>query len=157
MSFKDDVGFIHFSWWCSFTQLDHQAEGDRSAGFDFCCLRLPSRKMQLGDHSLLQFRTIHIIRCVARWLDDYQFRRMRTTIGDVECVGKCAIAGPHGYASIANLHPCLTRLPMTSSMATDKQKQPKLDVDKYLVTAISETPADIHHYFESFQNLYSRK
>ena len=46
---------------------------------------------------------------------------------------------------------------MTSSMAVDKQKQPKLDVDKYLSTAISATPADLHPYFESFQNLHSRK
>ncbi|KAF9791981.1 hypothetical protein BJ322DRAFT_1026512 [Thelephora terrestris] len=46
---------------------------------------------------------------------------------------------------------------MASSMAVDKSKQPKLDVDKYLSTAISATPADLHHYFESFQNLYSRK
>ena len=46
---------------------------------------------------------------------------------------------------------------MASSMAVDKPKQPKLDVDQYLSTAISATPADLHPYFESFQDLYSRK
>ena len=42
-------------------------------------------------------------------------------------------------------------------MAVDKPKQPKLDVDQYLSTAISATPADLHPYFEIFQDLYSRR
>ena len=42
-------------------------------------------------------------------------------------------------------------------MTVDKPKQPKLDVDQYLSTAISATPADLHPYFESFQDLYSRR
>lgn len=46
---------------------------------------------------------------------------------------------------------------MASSMAVDKPKQPKLDVDQYLSTAISSTPADLHPYFDSFQDLHSRK
>lgn len=46
---------------------------------------------------------------------------------------------------------------MASSTVVEKPKQPKLDVDQYLSTAISATPADLHPYFESFQNLYSRK
>ena len=52
--------------------------------------------------------------------------------------------------------PTLT-VQMASSTAADKPKQPKLDVDKYLTTAISATPAELHPYFESFQNLHSRK
>lgn len=46
---------------------------------------------------------------------------------------------------------------MASSTNADKSKQPKLDVDKYLSTAISATPADLHPYFESFQNLHSKR
>ena len=46
---------------------------------------------------------------------------------------------------------------MASSIPVDKQKQPKLDVEKYLSTAISATPGDLHHYFESFEDLHSRK
>jgi len=42
-------------------------------------------------------------------------------------------------------------------MAVDKPKQPKLDVDQYLSTAISATPAVLHPYFERFRDLHSRK
>jgi len=42
-------------------------------------------------------------------------------------------------------------------MAVDKPKQPKLDVDQYLSTAISATPTELHPYFESFQELHSRR
>jgi len=51
----------------------------------------------------------------------------------------------------------LPAIQMASSMAVDKPKQPKLDVDEYLSTAISATPTDLHPYFESFQDLHSRK
>ena len=46
---------------------------------------------------------------------------------------------------------------MASSVVVDKPKQPKLDVEQYLSTAISATPADLHPYFDSFQSLHSRK
>ncbi|KAF8259091.1 hypothetical protein EI94DRAFT_1774019 [Lactarius quietus] len=46
---------------------------------------------------------------------------------------------------------------MSSSVSSDKQKRPKLNVDEYLTTAISATPSELHPFFESFQSLYSRK
>ena len=46
---------------------------------------------------------------------------------------------------------------MSSTMAIDKPKAPKLDIDEYLTLAISGTPAELHPFFESFRNLYSRK
>ncbi|KAI0729160.1 hypothetical protein C8Q72DRAFT_830477 [Fomitopsis betulina] len=46
---------------------------------------------------------------------------------------------------------------MSSTMAVDKPKAPKIDIDEYLTLALSGTPADLHPYFESFRNLYSRK
>ena len=42
-------------------------------------------------------------------------------------------------------------------MAVDKPKAPKLDVDKYLTTALSSTPQELHPFFEAFSNLYSRR
>jgi len=42
-------------------------------------------------------------------------------------------------------------------MAVDKPKAPKLDVEEYLTTAISATPAELHPFFESFRTLHSRK
>jgi 26S proteasome regulatory subunit N9 len=42
-------------------------------------------------------------------------------------------------------------------MAVDKPKAPKLDVDEYLTTALSATPAELHPFFESFRSLHSRK
>ncbi|KAH9964863.1 hypothetical protein BC827DRAFT_1126950 [Russula dissimulans] len=36
-------------------------------------------------------------------------------------------------------------------------RPPKLDVEEYLTAAISATPSELHPFFESFQNLYSRK
>jgi hypothetical protein len=49
--------------------------------------------------------------------------------------------------------------PMSSSAqsSSDRPRPAKLDVEEYLTTAISSTPSDLHPFFESFQNLYSRK
>lgn len=33
----------------------------------------------------------------------------------------------------------------------------KIDVDEFLTLAISETPQELHAFFESFRSLYSRK
>ena len=46
---------------------------------------------------------------------------------------------------------------MTTPMAVDKAKAPKIDVDEFLALAISETPQELHSFFESFRTLYSRK
>ncbi|KAI9509911.1 hypothetical protein F5148DRAFT_977570 [Russula earlei] len=50
---------------------------------------------------------------------------------------------------------------MSSSSAAQpssaRPRPPKLDVEEYLITAISATPSELHPFFESFQNLYSRK
>ena len=43
---------------------------------------------------------------------------------------------------------------MSTQMAVDI---PKLDVDEYLTSALSATPAEIHPYFIAFKDLYSRK
>ena len=51
----------------------------------------------------------------------------------------------------------LSDFKMTSSMAIDKSKAQKLDVDEYLTTAISATPQELHPFFESFRTLHSRK
>ena len=45
----------------------------------------------------------------------------------------------------------------SAQSSSDRQRPPKLDVEEYLTTAISSTPSDLHPFFESFQNLYSRK
>lgn len=46
---------------------------------------------------------------------------------------------------------------MALNMAVDKPTGPKLDVDEYLTTALSATPAELHPFFTSFQELYTRK
>lgn len=46
---------------------------------------------------------------------------------------------------------------MSASMAVDKPKAPKLDVEEYLTTALSATPPELHSFFESFRTLHSRK
>ena len=46
---------------------------------------------------------------------------------------------------------------MTTPMAVDKAKAPKIDIDEFLTLAISETPTELHAFFESFRTLYSRK
>ena len=46
---------------------------------------------------------------------------------------------------------------MSAPMSVDKPKAPKLDVDEFLTLAISETPQELHTFFESFRSLYSRK
>ena len=46
---------------------------------------------------------------------------------------------------------------MTTPMAVDKAKAPKIDVDEFLALAVSETPQELHSFFESFRTLYSRK
>lgn len=48
-------------------------------------------------------------------------------------------------------------LKMSSSTSAEKPKQPKLNVEEYLTTAISATPQELHPFFESFQTLHSRK
>ncbi|KAF8486999.1 hypothetical protein DFH94DRAFT_621657 [Russula ochroleuca] len=45
----------------------------------------------------------------------------------------------------------------SAQSSSDRPRPPKLDVEEYLTTAISSTPSDLHPFFESFQNLYSRK
>ncbi|KZV72320.1 hypothetical protein PENSPDRAFT_663848 [Peniophora sp. CONT] len=42
-------------------------------------------------------------------------------------------------------------------MASSQPKPAKLDVDAYLATALSSTPAELHPYFQAFQDLHSRK
>lgn len=42
-------------------------------------------------------------------------------------------------------------------MAVDKPKQPKLNVEEYLTTALSATPAELHPFFQAFQDLHSRR
>lgn len=44
---------------------------------------------------------------------------------------------------------------MAAPMSVDKT--PKIDVDEFLTLAISETPQELHAFFESFRSLYSRK
>ncbi len=39
-------------------------------------------------------------------------------------------------------------------MAVDN---PKIDVDEFLTLAVSETPQELHPFFESFRTLHSRK
>lgn len=46
---------------------------------------------------------------------------------------------------------------MATPMSIDKAKGPKLDVDEFLTLAISETPQELHAFFESFRSLHSRK
>ncbi|KAH9887038.1 hypothetical protein C8Q73DRAFT_714468 [Cubamyces lactineus] len=46
---------------------------------------------------------------------------------------------------------------MTTPMAVDKAKGTKIDVDEFLTLAVSETPAELHPFFESFRSLHSRK
>lgn len=46
---------------------------------------------------------------------------------------------------------------MASSMAVDKQKAPKIDIDIYLTEALSATPQELHPFFEAFRTLHSRK
>ena len=46
---------------------------------------------------------------------------------------------------------------MSAQMAVDAPKPPKLDLDEFISTAISATPAELHPYFESFRNLHTRK
>ncbi|KAA1466869.1 hypothetical protein DENSPDRAFT_831776 [Dentipellis sp. KUC8613] len=42
-------------------------------------------------------------------------------------------------------------------MAVDKPRQPKLNVEEYLTTALSATPAELHPFFQAFQDLHSRR
>ena len=42
-------------------------------------------------------------------------------------------------------------------MAVDPTKPYKLDLDQFIATAVSATPAELHPYFQSFQTLYNRK
>ncbi|KAF7799208.1 hypothetical protein EIP86_010439 [Pleurotus ostreatoroseus] len=46
---------------------------------------------------------------------------------------------------------------MATEMAVDKSQALKLNVEEYLTTALSATPADLHPFFVSFQDLYTRK
>lgn len=46
---------------------------------------------------------------------------------------------------------------MSSSTPAEKPKQPKLDVEEYLTSALSATPPELHPFFESFRDLHSRK
>lgn len=46
---------------------------------------------------------------------------------------------------------------MSAQMAVDAPKPPKLDLDVFISTALSATPADLHPYFEAFRTLHTRK
>ncbi|KAI0789255.1 hypothetical protein C8Q75DRAFT_793487 [Abortiporus biennis] len=46
---------------------------------------------------------------------------------------------------------------MSTTTLADKQKAPKLDVETYLTTALSATPAELHPFFQAFLDLHSRK
>lgn len=46
---------------------------------------------------------------------------------------------------------------MSAQMPIDVSKPPKLDLDQFIGTAISATPAELHPYFESFRTLHTRK
>jgi len=46
---------------------------------------------------------------------------------------------------------------MSSSMAIDAPKAPKLDIEEFTITAFSATPPDLHPFFDSFRNLYNRR
>ncbi|KDQ23615.1 hypothetical protein PLEOSDRAFT_1086107 [Pleurotus ostreatus PC15] len=45
----------------------------------------------------------------------------------------------------------------TAAMAIDSPAAPKLDLDSFIGTALSSTPAELHPFFESFRSLYTRK
>lgn len=46
---------------------------------------------------------------------------------------------------------------MATEMTVDRPVRPKLDVDEYLTSALSATPAELHTYFTQFKDLHSRK
>lgn len=46
---------------------------------------------------------------------------------------------------------------MATEMAIDQPRVFKLNVDEYFTTALSATPAELHPFFISFQDLYTRK
>ena len=46
---------------------------------------------------------------------------------------------------------------MATEMAVDRPAAPKLDVDEYLTSALSATPAELHPFFSAFKDLHSRK
>jgi 26S proteasome regulatory subunit N9 len=48
---------------------------------------------------------------------------------------------------------------MSSSPAIPAElpKPPKLDLDEFIATALSATPAELHSYFQSFSDLHTRK
>ncbi|KAH8822798.1 hypothetical protein DL96DRAFT_1714263 [Flagelloscypha sp. PMI_526] len=46
--------------------------------------------------------------------------------------------------------------PRSTSMSVDPPKF-KLDLDQFIATALSSTPASLHAYFEKFKSLYERK
>ncbi|KAH9943663.1 hypothetical protein B0H21DRAFT_748440 [Amylocystis lapponica] len=46
---------------------------------------------------------------------------------------------------------------MATTMAVDKPRAPKIDVEEYLTSALAATSQEIHPFFESFRSLHSRK
>jgi 26S proteasome regulatory subunit N9 len=48
---------------------------------------------------------------------------------------------------------------MSSSTATPVElpKPPKLDLDEFIATALSATPAELHPFFQSFSDLHTRR
>lgn len=62
----------------------------------------------------------------------------------------------HASSSLSTTTPSPTIITITQ-MTTDKASAPKLDVDEYLTSAISVTPADLHRFFTAFLELYNRK
>jgi len=48
-------------------------------------------------------------------------------------------------------------MPSSSSMPVELPKPPKLDLDEFIATALSATPAKLHPFFKSFSKLHTRK
>ncbi|EIW74854.1 hypothetical protein CONPUDRAFT_132470 [Coniophora puteana RWD-64-598 SS2] len=44
-----------------------------------------------------------------------------------------------------------------TSMPTDQEAPPKLDLDAFITQALGGTPAPLHSYFESFRTLYNKR
>ena len=46
---------------------------------------------------------------------------------------------------------------MSTEMAVDIPKPPKLVLDEFIGTALSATPSELHPFFDSFRSLHTRK
>jgi 26S proteasome regulatory subunit N9 len=45
----------------------------------------------------------------------------------------------------------------TPSVPVELPKPPKLDLDEFIASALSATPSELHPFFQSFSDLYTRK